>query len=185
MHISTALTWQLVAFAAGSAARIVATDNVPLIGPSFIPNFNLSNSSTIQQVKTALPKVIDGLFESGSLNRTDLIFAVDVFSAATNSSIFNYHHVGEGKDKALTAGKLSDKTIGRLGSVTKLFTVYALLAKAGIEIFHEPVTKYLPELMGNSPSKDDILKHVRWEDVTIGALASHQAGSGGVTGKFD
>lgn len=65
--------------------------------------------------------------------------------------------------------------------MSKLFTTYALLVKAGIGIFDTPVTDYLPELR-RTPSVDDegdLLDHIRWEEISIGALASHQAGSGG------
>ncbi|KAK6069358.1 hypothetical protein SCUP515_09063 [Seiridium cupressi] len=136
--------------------------------------------SAIESARDSFPEAIDALFESNELNKTDLVFAVDVFSAATNKSIYNYYHVGEGKNETLTSGCLNDKTIARIGSVSKLFTAYAIIAKAGIEVFSHPVTKYLPELACNSSGSP--LEHVRWEDVTIGALASQQAGSGGVAG---
>lgn len=163
-----------------SAERIVATAEVPLIGPSFISNFDPSNSSAIQKAKSEIPGLIDTLFSEGTLNRTDLAFSIDVFSAATNSSIYSYSHIGDNSKKALTSGILNDQTISRIGSVTKLFTVYAIIAKAGIEIFSHPVTRYLPELAGNSSS--DPLERISWDDITVGALASQQAGSGGIAG---
>jgi CubicO group peptidase (beta-lactamase class C family) len=43
---------------------------------------------------------------------------------------------------------------------------------------NRPVTEILPELAGNNRSEPT--ERVIWEDVTIGALLSHQAGSGGV-----
>ncbi|KAJ5674772.1 uncharacterized protein N7477_004706, partial [Penicillium maclennaniae] len=168
----------VLGIAIGSAERIVATSEVPLIGPSFISNFDPSNSSAIQNARRKFPDLINNLFSEGSLNRTDLAFSIDVFSAATNGSIYSYSHVGDNSKKALTSGVLNDKTISRIGSVTKLFTIYAILAKAGIEIFSHPVTRYLPELAGNSSS--DPLERISWDDITVGALASQQAGSGGI-----
>ncbi|KAM0425800.1 hypothetical protein ACHAPT_009051 [Fusarium lateritium] len=175
MHIHAPLS--LLAFAAGSAARIVATDDVPLIGPAFLSNFDYSKSKAIEDAKTKFPGLIDDLFSSGELNKTDLIFSLDVFSATTNTSIYSYKHVGKDGEKALTAGKLSDTTISRTGSVSKLFTAYAVVAKGGIEVFSHPVTKYLPELKGNS--SDNPLDRIDWDEITVGALASHQAGTGG------
>jgi CubicO group peptidase (beta-lactamase class C family) len=85
---------------------------------------------------------------------------------------------------------VDELTIGRAGSVTKLFTVYALLVMAGIGVFDKPVTDYLPELRrapaSSSSSSSSVnkggklLDRIRWEEITIGALTSHQAGSGGV-----
>lgn len=170
----------LLGLAATSTARIIATDEVPLIGPSFLSNFDPSNSTAINHAKSKFPGLIDSLFSSGDLNSTDLAFHIDVFSAATNKSIYSYSHVGENSKQSVTSGEFNDKTISRIGSVTKLFTVYAIIAKAGIEVFSHPVTKYLPELAGNSAN--DPLEEIRWEDITVGALASQQAGSGGAAG---
>lgn len=174
------LFWLLLNLTGCSATRAVATDQVPLLGPSFISNFNSSKSQAIAEAKSEFPDVIESLFVSGDLNRTDLIFAVDVFSASTNDSIYSYYHVGQGQEYALTAGRLDDNTVSKIGSVSKLFTAYAIIARAGMEVFNHPVTRYLPELTGNSTSNP--LKTIDWNDITVGALLSHQAGSGGPTG---
>jgi CubicO group peptidase (beta-lactamase class C family) len=178
----TGLFATLAAHAAVSAGTVKPpTEVVPLIGPSFLSNFDPTTSYAISNATEAFPSIIESFFDSGALNKTDLVFSIDVFSAATNASLFSYHHVGEGQEQVLTAGELDDQTIGRAGSVTKLFTVYALLVKAGIEVFGKPVTDYLPELR-RTPSvneEHDLSEHIKWEEITIGALASHQAGSGG------
>lgn len=134
----------------------------------------------IEEARSEFPSIIEKLFLSGDLNRTDLIFAVDVFSASTNDSIYSYYHVGEGQEYALSAGRIDDQTISRIGSVSKLFTAYAIIAQAGIEVLSHPVTRYLPELAGNSTS--DPLHKINWNTITVGALLSHQAGSGATPG---
>ncbi|CAH0043612.1 unnamed protein product [Clonostachys solani] len=166
------------AFAAGSSAFITGTDDIPLIGPSFLSNIDLSNSQHLQDAKSEFSNRIEELFSSGELNSTDLVFAVDIFSANTNGSIHKHFHVGEGQEEVLTSGRLDFNTIGRLGSVSKLFTAYALVAEAGVEVFSHPVTRYFPELRGNSSSVP--LNRIHWDEITVGALASHQAGTGGV-----
>ncbi|UPK95416.1 hypothetical protein LCI18_006351 [Fusarium solani-melongenae] len=179
MHIHAPLS--LLAFAAASsAARIVATDNVPLLGPSFASNFDISKSKAIEDAKAKFPDLIEELFDSKELDRDGLIFSLDVFSASTNSSIYSYRHVGKSEEKALTAGNLSDTTISRTGSVSKLFTAYAIIAKAGMEVFSHPVTRYIPELAGNK--SENPLERIDWDDITVGTLLSHQAGTGGVSG---
>ncbi|KAJ5827390.1 hypothetical protein N7447_004153 [Penicillium robsamsonii] len=177
MLLDKVLLTSILGLAASSTARIIATDEVPFIGPSFLSNFDPSSSTAIKNAKSKFPGLIDNLFSTGDLNSTDLAIHIDVFSAATNKSIYSYSHVGQNSKHSLTSGELNDKTISRIGSVTKLFTVYAIIAKAGIEVFSHPVTKYLPELGGNSAN--DPLEEIRWEDITVGALASQQAGSGG------
>jgi CubicO group peptidase (beta-lactamase class C family) len=172
----------MLGLAATSAARIIATDEAPIIGPTFLTNFDPSNSTAIGSAKAKFPRLIENLFSAGELNRSDLAFSIDVFSAATNRSIYRYSHIGENSKKSITSGAFDDQTISRLGSVTKLFAVYAIIAKAGIKVFSDPVTKYIPELGGNSSS--DPLERINWDDITVGALASQQAGSGGGTGMY-
>lgn len=171
----------LLSTASTALADSALSDILPLLGPSFLSNFNPADSHAIGNATEVFSDKIDALFESQALNSTDLVFAIDIFSAATNTSIFQYHHVGEGQEVTLSAGTLNDQTISRTGSVTKLFTVYALLAKAGIDVFSHPVTEYIPELVSNI--SESYTEHIRWEDITVGALASHQAGSGGAGGR--
>ncbi|KAK2029048.1 beta-lactamase [Colletotrichum zoysiae] len=167
---------------AAAGAASVPTEDVPLLGPSFLSNFDPTDSEHIRNATESFPGVIEALFESGKLNKTDLVFAVDVFSAATNKSLYSYYHVGENGKPGLTSGELNDGTIARIGSVSKLFTAYAILAKAGVEVLGHPVTKYIPELLSNS--SENSFGRISWEDITVGALASHQAGSGGVDSQF-
>ncbi|EFQ31422.1 beta-lactamase [Colletotrichum graminicola] len=150
---------------AAAAAANVPTEEVPLLGPSFLSNFDPTDSQHIWNATESFPRVIEALFESGQLNKTDLVFAVDVFTAATNKSLYSYYHVGEDGKAGLTSGELNDGTIGRIGS-------------AGVEVLDHPVMKYIPELLGNS--SDNSFGRIRWDGITVGALASHQAGSGGV-----
>ncbi|KAK1566233.1 beta-lactamase [Colletotrichum navitas] len=165
---------------ATAATANVPTEEVPLLGPSFLSNFDPTDSEHIRNATESFPRVIEALFESGQLSKTDLVFAVDVFTAATNKSLYSHYHVGEDGKAGLTSGELNDGTIGRIGSVSKLFTTYAILVKAGVQVLDHPVTKYIPELLGNS--SDNSFGRIRWDDITVGALASHQAGSGGVDG---
>ncbi|KAH7120362.1 beta-lactamase/transpeptidase-like protein [Dactylonectria estremocensis] len=182
MFLTKTLVKLLPTLAVCTGNRIVATDEVPLLGPSFSSNFDPSNSKAVRHAKSVFPGLIDNLFSTGALNKTDLVFAVDVFSAATNKSIYSYYHGGQGQNETLTAGVLNDTTISRLGSVSKLFTVYAILAQAGIEVLSHPVTRYLPELRGNSTG--EYLDKIQWDEITVGALASQQAGTGGATDFF-
>lgn len=63
----------------------------------------------------------------------------------------------------------------RVGSLSKLLTVYTLLVEVGDENLDQPVTKYVPELAGAAKEGSEI-DTTRWEDITIRALGSHLAG---------
>jgi CubicO group peptidase (beta-lactamase class C family) len=91
--------------------------------------------------------------------------------------MYSYAHSAPALDSSSTARVLNDETIFRTGSVSKLYTAYAIIVQAGIEVLDHPVTRYLPELAGNS--REDSLTKIIWEHVTVGALAAHQGGSGG------
>lgn len=162
----------------GVAGKSLLVEECPILGPSFPTNFDLSEAKSIQEAKALFPKVIDKVFESGKVDAKAHHIAIDVFSTSTNASIYSYYHEAPGLNGTLPAGELNDQTVSRVGSVSKLVTAYAILAQAGIEVFDHPVTRYLPELAGNreNVTSDAII----WEDVTIGALASQQGGSGGV-----
>ncbi|KAI5455602.1 beta-lactamase/transpeptidase-like protein [Mariannaea sp. PMI_226] len=154
------------------------TADCPLFGPSFPSGVDVRYSDAFQKAISAFPKALAEEFSVGSLNKSTSIFAIDVFSTVSNSSVFQHYYVGnDGKDSVI-GGKLGDKTISRIGSVSKVWTVYAILATAGMKVFNDPVTKYLPELAGNASTNP--IERVNWTDVTVGALASQQGGSGGV-----
>lgn len=172
-----ALILPVLSFFLRSSTQGLPTDDCPILGPSFPSNFDPSSSTAIRELQSLFPEQIESLFSSGVINRTHVSFSIDVFSTATNSSIYSYHHAAPGLNGTLTAGVLNDGTIYRIGSVSKLYTVYAILAIAGMEVLDHPVTRYLPELAGNSRS--DPLERIIWDDVTVGALASHLGGTGG------
>lgn len=79
----------MVLIAGSATASIIASDDVSLIGPSFLSNFDFSKGSYLDEAKDKFPLLIEELFEVGDLKKTDLIFAVDVFSAATNDSLYS------------------------------------------------------------------------------------------------
>jgi hypothetical protein len=153
------------------------TNDCPILGTVFPTGFDLANTDTFSKATKSFPQIIEQLFESGAVNKSETSFVIDVFSSVTNSSIYHYYHSPPLNDEFLTAGELNDDTIFRVGSVSKLFTAYAILAQAGLDVLREPVTNYLPELAGNN--RETPLRKIIWEDITVGALAAHQAGTGG------
>jgi CubicO group peptidase (beta-lactamase class C family) len=154
------------------------TEECPILGPVLPSGFDLSKFKVVQETKSNFPNIIESILSSGTINETHTSFAINVFSTATNESLYSYYHAAEALNDTLSTGKLDDETVFRIGSVSKLYTAYALLANSGFDIVNRPVTEILPELAGNNRSEPT--ERVIWEDVTIGALLSHQAGSGGV-----
>ena len=153
------------------------TDDCPILGPIFPKSFDVSQSEAFINATELFPEVIAGLFETGAVNETGSAFYIDVFSTQTNTSIYSYGHVGSGVQTSQQGGEMSDETIFRIGSVSKLYTAYAVLVAGGLDIWRDPVTKYIPELEGNP--RDQPNDFIIWEDISIGALLSQQAGTAG------
>jgi CubicO group peptidase (beta-lactamase class C family) len=98
-------------------------------------------------------------------------------STAQESVIFEFNFTGSDLN---TTEKVSTDSVFRIGSISKLFTVYAFLLHGGLELLERSVTEFVPEL--RDISRDDgcfsDLDIVRWEEVTLGSLASHMSGIG-------
>jgi hypothetical protein len=161
------------------AQVLLPTAECPLLGPTFTADFDLSESDAFARAKASFPEVIDTLFKSGVVDPSVSSFFLDVYSAVTNESLYSYSHQASAPamNESFPAGGITDETIFRIGSVSKLYTVYSILTHAGgVDVLDHPVIQYLPELKGNS--RDDPLSKIAWEDVTLGTLASHMAGTG-------
>lgn len=153
------------------------TQDCPILGLTFSSDFDLVKSEAFQNAVASFPAQIQALFDSGTINDTYSSFAIDVYSTSTNTSIYSFYHTGSALNSTLTSGVFNDDTIIRIGSVSKLFTSYAILAYAGIDVLDHPVTSYLPELAGNYGG--NAMEKIMWENITVGALMSQQGGTGG------
>lgn len=153
------------------------SDDCILLGPMFPAEFDITTTDAFRNAAESFPRAINSLFSNGTLNETGVTFAIDVFSTATNNTIYSYYHSGSALDSYLSTGDLNDNTMFRIGSVTKLFTVYAIIVHSGWQIMEKGVVEILPELKGNKGS--DPLDRIVWEDITVGALAAQLGGNGG------
>jgi CubicO group peptidase (beta-lactamase class C family) len=93
-----------------------------------------------------------------------------------SSPILDFHHTsGSLNISAGSTSKITSDTVYRIGSVSKLFTVYALLLNNKIHHWNRPVTEYIPELKHaaqHPPHNSTVIDWVQWDQVTVGALAS-------------
>jgi CubicO group peptidase (beta-lactamase class C family) len=157
-----------------------------LLMPAFPPPVGLDTDTNFQSAITELSSSLRNALSQGSSafgnftpNMTSV--SVSVKSTAQRSPLFDFQFTGDGLNtSAGSTSHVTGDSVFRIGSVSKLITVYALLLHNGLDHWEQPVTKYVPELLdyaqrvGNSSQID----HVSWEDVTIGALASQTSGIG-------
>lgn len=145
----------------------------PLLGPVFPPvRKNLGSSRAIKDAVVQLTGLMDEVVEAG----TNTTFYVQAFSGT--DKLFHYKYVPESAKKSLTSDSLNENTVFRIGSVSKLLTVYTLLAEVGIKRLNDPVTKWVPELAKAVKYRRDPVQGTQWDEVTIGQLASHMSGIG-------
>lgn len=156
-----------------------AFDNCPILGPVFPPPSNLAASIAIQNATAALKVAIEDGLRTGTLNSNLTSFSLEIFSAQTSKPLFEFYHTAP-----VLASSNGTKTVGsdsiyRIGSISKLFSVYTFLVEAGDVHFNEPITKYVPELAAASRKAiTNAVDFVDWNEVTIGNLASHMGGIG-------
>lgn len=182
MIFSKILFVAAVALVSASAAF----QNCPYLGPDFPKPTYLTHSGTLQRAFTNLTSSLSratntGKTSYGTLNASTNSFSLQVFSVQDPVALFQSHHTATNLASLNSSGVevVDANTVYRIGSLTKLLTIYTFLVQVGDQHFSQPVTNYVPELanvMTNVPG--DVLNDVVWSDITLGDLASHLGGIG-------
>lgn len=166
--------------------RCHAINYCPLLGAVYPAPQNISSNALAKSTVASLTAALDQAVRKnkttyGNFSSASNSFSISVVSTNEDKPIFQYQHTARQLDNASTTSVTGD-TMFRIGSVSKLFTVFALLLQKGTILFDDPVTRYIPELADIAETQAsgmfDPVSQVAWKDVTIGALASHLAGIG-------
>ncbi|KAF5698577.1 beta-lactamase-like 1 [Fusarium globosum] len=156
----------------------------PLLGAIFPPVQHPLKSGDFSDTIAQLNATFKKIDHNGTLEGFNTTFYVQAFSAS--DTLFQHGYVPSSMKGFLTSGSLNEDTMFRVGSVSKLLTVYTLLAEVGIKHMSDPVTKWVPELaLAARNNKGDPTRKVQWDEVTIGQLAGHMAGISRNFGFFD
>ncbi|KAK4182804.1 beta-lactamase/transpeptidase-like protein [Podospora australis] len=101
--------------------------------------------------------------------------AIGLKSAQDDNYLVNYTYTPPNRDPR-GAQEVGLDTVFRIASASKIFPVLALL-RAGISL-DDSVTKYLPQLrdLNKQAREQNSIWAVDWDEITLGALASHVAG---------
>ncbi|KAK3498710.1 beta-lactamase/transpeptidase-like protein [Neurospora crassa] len=139
-----------------------AAPNCPPLGPVFEKPRNFKSNAAIRAALANLTETFQARDEDNS--------------AAVRSNITSYSlevNITNGGVK-----KTDADTVYRLGSLTKIFTVYTWLVQDGDAKWNEPISKYVSELAkAADKAKDDPVGNVAWGEVTVGSLAGQLSGA--------
>jgi CubicO group peptidase (beta-lactamase class C family) len=173
--------------ALAAAATSLAGPNCPPLGPVYEKPYNFKTSPAIQSAIANLTATFTlwDQTNSSAIRANTTSYSIEVFSTSKQDPlIFSWHHTAASLAAAGNGSygvrKTDADTVYRLGSLTKVFTVYTWLAQDGDAKWNEPITKYVPELAAaaeRARSARDPVGNVPWDEVTIGALAGQLSGA--------
>lgn len=163
-------------------------DYCPPLGPVDEVPRKLAENKYLRQLSaqyasTFLKRISKNITAEG-FDASTTSFSVNIFSAHECESIFQYHFTSSSLNSSSTK-KVDENTVYRIGSITKVVTVLALLLQDDKVHFDDPITKHIPELARIAARQaavatenfDDIAT-TQWSHITVGALASQLAGIG-------
>jgi CubicO group peptidase (beta-lactamase class C family) len=160
-------------FLAGCA---LAFDNPTFLGPVFPAPLNLGKTNALTSAAHMIAANLSAAIAAAQGGMDANSFAVRAISVSEAEPLFEFYHTAR-SISSVGAQKVNADTVFRIGSISKLFTVYTLLLRGGFDVFEDQVTKYIPELRraANSPNFDPV-QDVNWNDITVGALARQLSG---------
>lgn len=143
----------------------------PVLPAPTAPSSNPAVQSAVAKAMTLLDDMTAG-FNGSAL-------AVGVKSIHEDNLLLEYSYTPPNVDPR-GVQKVDSDTVFRLASASKVFPVLALLQLSGVDL-NDPVTKYLPQLryLNQEARAQNPIWTIDWDDITLGALASHLGGIGG------
>lgn len=146
----------------------------PVKGQQFSTPTNIAKEPIFLDATKSIEEHIKAELTSSPYNETT--FSIGLFSGDEEGLVWEYHHA----DANVTGSKLGAKgvnanSIYRIGSISKLLTVYLWIIRQGDQKFSDPVSDHIPQLLDVNPTKYDYAVP-QWSEITIGDLASFLAG---------
>ncbi|KAI6352327.1 hypothetical protein MCOR25_009458 [Pyricularia grisea] len=144
----------------------------PVPGPVLPAPKSPSTHPATAMVTAGAKGLLDSL--TASLNHTALSVAVK--SIHEDGYMLEYHHTPPVLDPK-GVQQVDGKSVYRIASISKVFAVFAVLLLDDVSL-EDPITKYFPEFekLNEQPEIKDEITLVDWDEITLGALASHLAG---------
>ena len=154
--------------------RLSLGQNCPILGPAYPAVANVSSSPVLNAAKATFTQALTEALSNGQLDGEAASFAVQVFSTFSDRPIFEYYHTASGLNGSLSGSLVGPDTLYRIGSISKLVTVYAALARLPHKHWGDPITDFVHELA--DARVNNAVENVDWSEVTLEDLASQMSG---------
>ncbi|KAK5137383.1 hypothetical protein LTR08_008961 [Meristemomyces frigidus] len=168
-----------------SSSLVFAYIPCPLLGPVFPAPTELSQSTTFQDALGNLSSILDnvtttGLTPYGAIPSNATSFSIGIFDAKSPGGLYSYQYSSPALQQGTEGVKQVTKdSVYRIGSGSKLITIYLFLLEVGWKYWNHPITDFVAELKPaarNCSASSNALDCMDWDEITLGALASHMAG---------
>lgn len=157
----------------------------PLLGQSWALPTDLPDAPDFPDALAVLQArlentTITGLTDFGTWSSTNNFFSLGVFDATSPEQLFTFQYSSEALQNAEQGVKeVTEDTIFRIGSNSKLITVYLFLIEVEPEYWNRQVTDFVPRLAKAATkcsAHDAHIDCIHWNEITLGSLASHMGG---------
>lgn len=147
----------------------VMAHTCPPLGQVLPPPTAPSDSKVLSKATQKLSATLNSHFTS-NFNSSGV--SVIVKSIHEDGPLFTHHYTPP-DFSGIGTKRIDEKTIFRVGSLSKLFPALAALQVDRIRM-DDSVLKYVPELKSALPTSS--VESIAWEDVTIDSLMTHLSG---------
>lgn len=158
-----------------------AINSCPLLGPSWPAPTNLSSNAAFNSALQNITTNIQNAVNAGNFSNASL--ALQIFDKSETVPLLNLSYTGQPIDTNIGVSKVDQNTVFRIGSTSKIFTALLLLIRDRFNTFNHQISRFIPEirqaelgLVRNGTESNDGVNFIKWNEVTVGELASHLAG---------
>lgn len=150
----------------------------PLLGPDIPPPYKLSSSDIWKNATANTTSILKAAISANLYKSANTSWAVEVFSIHEARPLYSFYHTATELATSPGTKKVDTDSFFRIGSISKLWTVFIFLIEVGDVRFNDPVTKWVPELRALAKGPKDPVNKVDWNSITLGNLASQMSGLG-------
>lgn len=145
----------------------------PLLGQQYPVPVQLSSNSDFHVATKQVENALKTNARAYSLNETSL--SIGMFSTSEDGLLYQYHYTDALLANSSQGARTVDaNSIYRIGSISKLLTMYMFLIEDGDRHFNDPIVEHVPALREVGHAWNPITP--KWNDITIGDLAGEMAG---------